>query len=179
MPFLNPQEIVKLFPLKEGMTAVDFGCGSGYFSLAMAQLVKPSGKIIALDIWQPALDALSFRAKLEGLSTIIQVKWANLELEKGSGLENESCDLVLVSNILFEIENKEVIIKEAKRILKNNGYLVIIEWYPEKLPSKEMLYPISKEEAMALVEKEGFVIERELSLGVTHYGFLAQIKKEE
>lgn len=179
MAFLNPQELVKLFPLKEGSVVADFGCGSGYFTLAMAKVVKSSGKVIALDIWQPALDALSFRAKLEGLANVVQTKWANLEIEKGSGLKNESCDLVLVSNILFEIENKEILIKEAKRILKNNGYLVIIEWYPDKLPSKEMLHPISKEEAMLLVEKEGFIIERELSLGITHYGFLAQIKKEE
>jgi ubiquinone/menaquinone biosynthesis C-methylase UbiE len=178
MPFLNPQEIVKLFPLKEGSIVADFGCGSGYFSLAMANLVKPSGKIIALDIWQPALDALGFRVKLEGLSNVIQTKWANLEQEKGSGLENNSCDLVLVANILFEIEDKNTLIQEAKRILKNNGYLVIIEWQPDKLPSKEMLFPISKEEAMTLVEKEGFVIEREFSLGITHYGFLAKIKKE-
>lgn len=178
MVFLNPQEIVKLFPLKEGSVVADFGCGSGYFTLAMANLVKPSGKIIALDIWQPALDALSFRAKLEGLANVIQTKWANLEQERGSGLENQSCDLVLVANILFEIENKEVLIKEAKRILKNNGYLVIIEWQPDKLPSKEMLFPVSKEEAIAIVEKEGFTIERELSLGITHYGFLARIKKE-
>jgi len=178
MPFLNPQEIVKLFPLKEGSIVADFGCGSGYFSLAMANLVKPSGKIIALDIWQPALDALSFRAKLEGLSNVIQTKWANLEQEKGSGLENDSCDLVLVANILFEVENKNLLIQEAKRILKNNGYLVILEWQPDKLPSKEMFFPISKEEAMVLVEKEGFTIEREFSLGITHYGFLAKIKKE-
>ena len=152
MAFLNPQEVVKLLPLKEGMVIADFGCGAGYFSLAMAKVVKPTGKVIALDIWQPSLDALSFRAKVEGLANIIETKWANLEKERGSGLNNDSCDLVLIANILFEIEQKNVLIKEAKRILKNGGYLTLIEWHPDKLPSKEMLFPISKEEAMGLVD---------------------------
>ncbi|HOQ15339.1 MAG TPA: class I SAM-dependent methyltransferase [Candidatus Paceibacterota bacterium] len=178
MAFLNPQEVVKLLPLKEGMVIADFGCGAGYFSLAIAKAVKPTGKVIALDIWQPSLDALNFRAKVEGLANIIETKWANLEKERGSGLNNDSCDLVLIANILFEIEQKNVLIKEAKRILKNGGYLTLIEWHPDKLPSKEMLFPISKEEAMGLVEQEGFKIERDLPLELTHYGFLAKIEKE-
>lgn len=70
MAFLNPQEVVKLLPLKEGMVIADFGCGAGYFSLAIAKAVKPTGKVIALDIWQPSLDALNFRAKVEGLANI-------------------------------------------------------------------------------------------------------------
>lgn len=101
-----------------------------------------------------------------------------MEKERGSGLNNDSCDLVLIANILFEIEQKNVLIKEAKRILKNGGYLTLIEWHPDKLPSKEMLSPISKEEAMGLVEQEGFKIERDLPLELTHYGFLAKIEKE-
>ncbi|GAI22359.1 unnamed protein product, partial [marine sediment metagenome] len=40
--FLNPDEIVKTLPLKEGMTVADFGSGAGYFSLAIAKCLKPS-----------------------------------------------------------------------------------------------------------------------------------------
>lgn len=173
--FLNPDEIVKALPLKEGMTVADFGSGAGYFSLAMARCLKPSGRVIALDIWKPSLEALEFRSKLEGLFNIIEPRWANLEGEKGSNLPNDSCDLVLVSNVLFEVEKKDNLIKEAKRVLKPEGYLVLIEWYPEKLPSPQKLYPLSKEECINLLEKSGFQIERELALGLTHYGFLTKL----
>ncbi|MFA5442113.1 MAG: class I SAM-dependent methyltransferase, partial [Candidatus Paceibacterota bacterium] len=108
--FLNPQEVVKTFPLKEGMTIADFGSGTGYFTLAMAKALRPSGRVIALDIWKPSLEALEFRAKLEGLFNIVETRWANLEEPKGSGLPDNSCDLVLISNILFESEKKEVLI---------------------------------------------------------------------
>lgn len=173
--FLNPDEIVKTLPLKEGMTVADFGSGAGYFSLAIAKCLKPSGRVISLDIWKPSLEALEFRSKLEGLFNIIEPRWANLEDEKGSGLPNDSCDLVLISNILFEVEEKEKLIQEAKRILKLEGYLVLIEWNPDKLPSQEKLYPISKDESVDLLEKSGFRVERELSLGLTHYGFLTKL----
>lgn len=173
--FLNPDEIVKTLPLKEGMTVADFGSGTGYFSLAMAKSLKPSGRVISLDIWKPSLEALEFRSKLEGLFNIIEPRWANLEDVRGSNLPNDSCDLVLISNILFEIERKENLIQEAKRVLKIEGYLVLIEWYPDKLPSQEKLLPLSREEAINLLEKFGFQVERELSLGLTHYGFLTKL----
>jgi ubiquinone/menaquinone biosynthesis C-methylase UbiE len=176
--FLNPEAIIKLLPLKEEMTVADFGCGSGYFSLALAKALRPRGRVIALDIWKPSLEALEFRSKLEGLFNIIETKWANLEEERGSGLPNDSCDLVLISNILFEIEKKDKIIEEAKRILKPEGFLVLIEWYPEKLPNREALFPINKDEALGLVEKYGFKLERELSLGITHYGFLLKLPEK-
>jgi len=173
--FLNPDEIVKTLPLKEGMIVADFGSGAGYFSLAIAKCLKPSGRVIALDIWKPSLEALEFRSKLEGLFNIIEPRWANLEDTRGSNLPNDSCDLVLISNILFEIEKKENLIQEAKRVLKLEGYLVLIEWYPDKLPSEKKLYPVSKEESVNLLEKSGFRVERELSLGLTHYGFLTKL----
>lgn len=176
--FLNPQQIVKLLPLKPEMTIADFGSGSGYFALAFAKALKPSGRVIALDIWKPALETLEFRSKIEGLFNIIETRWANLEQDKGSGLPNNSCDLVFMSNILFQVENKDKLVQEAKRILKPEGYAVVIEWYPDKLPNKEMLFPLSKEDALNLFEKYNFHLERELSLGITHYGLLFKLIKE-
>jgi len=177
MNFPNPSEITKLLPLKEGMKVADFGCGSGHFSLAIAKLIQPGGMVIALDIWKPALDSLKFRAKIAGLSNLIKTQWANLEEKHGSHLPNNSCDLVLVSNILFEVEDKDTIITEARRILKPGGFLVLLEWKPEKLPSQKSLYPLPKDDALALLEKYGFKLERELPLGITHYGFLAKLTK--
>jgi len=175
MNFLNPNEVAKLLPLKEGMVVADFGCGSGHFSLAIAKVIQPGGKVIALDIWKQALESLNFRARIANLSHIIKTQWANLEKERGSRLTNDSCDLVLISNILFEVENKNAIIAEAHRILKPEGILVLIEWKTDKLPSKELLYPLSKDDALILIEKYGFKLERELPLGTTHYGFVTKL----
>ena len=49
--------------LREGMSAVDIGCGMGYFSIGMAKIVGESGKIISVDIQQQILDTLLKRAE--------------------------------------------------------------------------------------------------------------------
>ena len=174
--FLNPNEIIKLLPLRDGMTVADFGSGSGYFALAIAKLIKPGGKVFALDIYKPSLESLKFRARMSGLDGILETKQVDLESQQGSELKSQSCDLVLIANILFQIKSKDTLIKEAKRILKNNGLLVLIAWEKEELPNQEALFPINKEEAFNLIDKYGFQIERELSLGSTHYGFIAKFK---
>lgn len=172
--FLNPVKIIKELPLIEGMTVADFGCGAGYFSLALAKSLKPSGRVIALDIWKPSLDALSLRSRIEGVFNIIETKQVDLEKEKGSGLPDKSCDLVIISNILFQSAKKDVIINEAKRVLRPGGFLLLIEWHPDKIPNKDFLLPLTKEETLKLSEKHNFLLEREISLPDTHYGFLVK-----
>jgi len=172
--FINPQEIIKNLPLQEGMVVADFGCGSGFFSLAMAEKIKPNGQVVAIDIWKPALDVLTLKAKLTGLFNIIETKQGDLEAPKTLNLKENYFDLVLVSNVLFQIEDKTAVLKEAYRILKPNGYLVIIEWQPEKLPNAPLLKAIDKEPLIKLVAEIGFEIDREIASLPTHYSLLAK-----
>ena len=45
----EPEKLIGPF-VKEGMTVVDYGCGMGFFTLPMARLVGPGGKVIAVDV---------------------------------------------------------------------------------------------------------------------------------
>ncbi len=45
----NPLKILRPY-VQEGMTALDVGCGPGFFTLPMAQLVGSSGRVIAADL---------------------------------------------------------------------------------------------------------------------------------
>src|SRR5450759_4723487 len=42
--------------LREGMTAVDIGCGMGFFSRGMAKIVGDGGRVISVDLQQKMLD---------------------------------------------------------------------------------------------------------------------------
>lgn len=55
-----------------GMTVVDTGCGTGFFSLALARMVGPSGKVIAVDLQAEALARLEKKAEKAGLLGIIK-----------------------------------------------------------------------------------------------------------
>ena len=57
----KPEKILAPF-VSEGMTALDIGPGMGYFSLPMAQMVGPGGKVLCVDVQEKMLRSLGSRA---------------------------------------------------------------------------------------------------------------------
>ena len=80
-----------------------------------------------------------------------------------------------MANILFQnnAAGKKTLLEEAKRILRPDGFLLIVEWHIEDLPPSENLYPLSKEDIIKLLTDSGFTLTKELSLRTTtHWAFL-------
>src|SRR3989338_92037 len=125
--FLNPELIINEFGIMPGMSIGDFGSGAGYFTILMAERVGREGRVYALDIMESALDSVREKARAVGLENIEAIR-TNLEVLGSSGLSDQSQDIVLLANILFQSEKKVEIIREAKRVLKDNGSLIIIDW---------------------------------------------------
>ena len=159
--FLNPDTTVDEWDVRPGEVVADFGAGSGFFSVALAKRVGYSGKIYALDIREEALEAIRSRAKSFRLLNIDAIK-VDLEHERGSTLKNDTMDKVIISNILFQAENKKNIIEEAYRILRPEGLAIVIEW-------KEK---VKKEETERLFEFTGFKKHKEFGAGSHHYGII-------
>lgn len=170
--FLDPDKIASEFGIKEGMTIADFGSGAGYFTILLAQKVGKDGKVFALDILETALDNVRVKAKGAGLDNVETTR-ANLEVLGGSGLADNSQDIVLLANIFFQSDKKGEIIKEAKRVLKNGGSIVVIDWKrgaggfgpPDNLRTDEIAM-------RSLVMGESFSFEKEIDAGQFHYGMI-------
>jgi len=168
--FLNPYSIVGEFGLRQGMSVVDFGSGSGYFTILLAEKVGENGKVYALDVLESALDSVRSKAKAGNVDNIETIR-ADLEVMGGTGLPDSSQDFVLIANALFQSRKKEDIIREAKRILKDRGSLVIIDWMknvggigpPEDLRMDET-------QIKSLVNDVGFILQGEINAGRFHYG---------
>jgi len=124
--FLDPEKIIEQVDLKQDWKVAEFGCGTGSFTIAIAKALL-KGMVYALDIQEEPLSALIGRARAEGLSNIKNIQ-CDLEEPKGSTLQDESLDLVFVTNILFQSDNKEAVLKEAKRILRPDGKAVVVDW---------------------------------------------------
>ncbi len=170
--FLNPKEIIKQINVSPGSTVVDFGCGSGFFSLAFSESVGSEGKVYSLDILPSALESVESKAKISGINNIIAQR-ANLEKENGSKLGNEAVDWVIMKDMLFQNKMKEVVIEEAYRILKNGGRALVIEWSnKDAMIGPDINLRIVAEDLKKIAEAKGFKIEKEIQAGDFHYGIV-------
>ncbi|MBU4030985.1 class I SAM-dependent methyltransferase [Patescibacteria group bacterium] len=166
----RPEEILKRIGIRDNAQAADFGCGNGYFSVPLAKIVN-QGKVYAVDVVKETLEAVKSKADLEGISNIETIH-CNLEVLGSSKLDAHSMDFVLMRNILFQSQKKEEIIKEARRVLKEGGQLVIIEWIASSTLAPKGGWLISQEEARQLAENEGLLFEKELEIDSQHYGLV-------
>jgi ubiquinone/menaquinone biosynthesis C-methylase UbiE len=123
--FENPDTLLGPF-IEKDMVVVEPGCGMGYFTLALARMVGPKGRVIAVDLQEKMLSSLSRRAQKTGLSDRIDIR---LGTSRGMGLEDFSgeVDVVVAIHMVHEVPNQELFFKEIFQILKKNGKLLIIE----------------------------------------------------
>lgn len=125
MIFLNPKQIIdNLSFLDSRMVACDIGSGSGGWTIPLAKKLE-NGKVYAVDIKEEALSAL--RSKLDD-ERIFNVELLLADIEKGVKIADNTIDFIILSNVLFEVEDKKKVLAESQRILKSNGHLLIIDW---------------------------------------------------
>ena len=169
--FLNPEKVIKDFNIKKGMEIADFGCGAGYFTIPIAESVGKNGKVYAFDVLRTALESVRSKARVNGLENIELIR-TNLELPNGSGLNNSSVDIVLMANILFQSPKKSAILKEAGRILKKGGRLIVIDWKNDQPMGPPKKFIVSKDLVKNLAEKKGLKFDREIPAGNRHWGII-------
>lgn len=173
--FSNPQSVLSQLHIDAGMTVADFGCGSGHYTLLLSEIVGPSGKIFSFDIQKEILARIKNIAISQGLENINFV-WADLDEPNSTLLKQESVDRVFMTNILFQVEDKKALIREAKRILKKNGKVVLVDWSESfgGLGPKQSDV-VKKEVAERIFNEEGFGLEKEINAGEHHYGLVFKI----
>ena len=172
MRFADPQANVLQMGLHEGMKVGDFGTGAGHYALAIAGAVGDTGKVYAIDVQEDVLVRLrgeAQRRKLRNLETI----WGNLEKAGGTLLKDHALDAVVLSNTLFQLEDKDATIAEIKRVLAPGGKLLVIDWagsYGGMGPKEPHLVP--EHEAEELFIHGGFHKAKGFRGGPHHYALL-------
>lgn len=172
---LRPEELIAKLPLEPGMQIVDFGCGTGFLTLPIAKRIAPNGRVLALDMVPEYLETIRLKANDRKLNYSVSTKCVDLTTVNSTGLSISSVWGVVMANILFQnnADGKKALLDEAKRILRTDGFLLIVEWHIEDLPPSENLYPLSKEDILKLLTDSGFTLTKELSLSTTtHWAFL-------
>lgn len=170
--FAHPHTNVSVFGIEHGMQIADFGSGSGHYVLAMAEHLSGSGHVYAIDVQRDLLKRTQNEATKRGLKNVAVI-WADLEAHRSSKIADRHLDIVLISNLLFQVENKEALFIEAHRILKSTGRLVVIDWsesWGGMGPIKSEV--VKKETAFAYARDNGFEFLRDFPAGAHHYGLI-------
>lgn len=174
--FSDPENNIKQFSLAPGMMVADFGSGSGFYSLAAAKAIMPGGKVFAVDIQKDLLEKLKNGARQNHLSNV-DIIWGDLEHLGGTKLRENSMDAVIVGNLFFQIENKDGLCLEIKRVLRPNARVLVIDWdgsFGGVGPLEKDV--VSKMKMTDLFLDHGFVLDREISAGAEHYGLIFRKK---
>jgi ubiquinone/menaquinone biosynthesis C-methylase UbiE len=115
-----PAELLEKLGVTSGQTAVDFGCGPGYFTI---ELAKKAGKVVAVDLQTEMLKKAQHK--------IAKAHITNVEFLQNNGttiqLPDAAADLILLIIAFHEISDTAATLKEFSRILKPNGKLAIVE----------------------------------------------------
>jgi len=136
--------------VKTGMTVADVGCGMGFFSLGMARLVGPEGKVFSLDIQPQMLNVLKGRARRRKLLERIETRLIEPD---GLGID-EAVDFVLAFWMVHEVPDQEVFFQDVADVLRSGSHMFVCE--PTPHVTEEEL-----EKSIGLAEEKGFqVIDR-------------------
>jgi ubiquinone/menaquinone biosynthesis C-methylase UbiE len=125
--FQDPRRILHGL-IQPGDTVVDLGCGPGYFTLPMAQMAGPQGRVIAVDLQPGMLEKMSARAAAEGLGARIT---PHLCPADSLGLDDACADFALAFYMVHEVPDAARFLAEVHAALKPGARLLVVEPRPE------------------------------------------------
>ncbi len=121
--FLHDPDVLLGPFVKPGMTVADIGCGLGYFTLGLARLVGPAGKVLAVDVQQQMLDRMRRRAEKHGLAGNI----GSVHAEPADIRIVEPVDFVLCFWMVHEVPDIPRFFAQVSSVLKKHGKVLIAE----------------------------------------------------
>ncbi len=114
-----PTRVLELLDLAATDVVVDFGCGTGYYTIPLAKQVH---SVIGVDLHTKMLEKAEKRAKKHSL---------NIKFLQSDGthipLPDSTVDVILLIRVFHEIDDKSKVLKEFKRILKHDGKIAVKE----------------------------------------------------
>ena len=128
--FLNKELILKEINIQIGQTILDAGCGNGYMSKAFSKEVTESGKVYALDLNTQFIEVLRKETQRTNIETI------EGDITKPTRINQSSVDLIYLSGVIHRFSKQQMqgFLREAKRLLKPNAMLAIIEIEKKETP---------------------------------------------
>ncbi|MDB5188019.1 MAG: type 11 methyltransferase [Candidatus Kaiserbacteria bacterium] len=174
--FVNPRDVVQHLKLVPDMRVVDMGAGSGAYTFACAEVVGEKGRVYAFDVQKDLLTRITNEARKKNLQNVDTI-WADIEQLGSTRFSDNIIDVVIISNILFQLPDKNSPLKEACRIIKPDGRVVVIDWsesFGGMGPHTDDV--VTAEAALELIRANGLECTQTFVPGAHHYGYICRKK---
>jgi ubiquinone/menaquinone biosynthesis C-methylase UbiE len=167
-------EVLKRIGVRRGQVILDFGCGTGTYTIPAIRIVGKQGRVYALDKDSGALDELMQKAGLAGLRNIERMETSGkLEI----GLTDESVDVVLLFDVFHsyyfpQVDDRRRLLGEIYRIMRPSAFMSV---WPKHMES----------DAEGEIKNANFYLEEEYTETVIHdnkdleRGKISNFKKEQ
>jgi len=121
----SPRKLFSPF-VREDMVVLEPGCAMGFFTLPLARMVGPTGKVVALDTQPKMLSVLERRARRAGIRDLLDIREVGTE---GLGIDDLSgrVDFCAVIHVAHEVSDQTAFFADLARAQKPGGRLLIIE----------------------------------------------------
>ena len=144
--------------IKTGMTVCDMGCGNGFYTLPVAKMVGPHGKVLGVDIQPEMLELLKKRAKEQHIENVVPILGTLIDPKLPAG----KVDLILCVDVYHEFSHPEHMLAAMRSALAPEGMVALVEFRAEdqNVPIKPE-HKMSKAQILKEWPKNGFKLVKE------------------
>lgn len=118
---IPPAETLRKIGLQAGMTFVDIGAGTGFFSRAAAEIVGPAGRVFAADIAPGMLEFMASQGVPPNMTTLLSSEY---EVPVSDGI----ADMTFMGFVTHETPDLRRFVGEAARVTRPGGKIVAVDW---------------------------------------------------
>lgn len=139
--------------IRPGMNVCDMGCGNGFYTFRLAEMVGPEGLVYAVDIQPEMLVLLREEMERRGVDNIVPILGSVHHPRLPAG----QIDAILLADVYHEFSHPEQMLAEMRQALKPDGFAILLEFRTEdpEVPIKE-LHKMSKAQIMKEWPTNGF-----------------------
>jgi ubiquinone/menaquinone biosynthesis C-methylase UbiE len=151
----DTDQAVRLLGVQPGWMVADIGAGSGYYTVRLAALVGPQGRVYANDVQPGMLALINRRLSVARIRNVELVQGATADPMLPAG----AIDLALMVDVYHELAEPQLMLRRIREALKPDGRLVLLEYRAEdpRVPIRPE-HKMSVADATLEVEAEGFVL---------------------
>ena len=117
------EQVMQLAGVKPGMSIADVGAGEGYYTVRLAKVVGPKGRVLAEDIVPDVRDALSDRVQRDRLDNVA----VKLGTAEDPMLPESSFDRVFLVHMYHEVASPYAFLWHMREGVRPDGLVIVVD----------------------------------------------------